>query len=239
VETVTSNVIGTTNILEALRSQDKSCIAVMITSDKAYDNVEWEWGYVGGWPHSYGPERTGKRLAEFQEKWEAIIREWSVRWGGKVHGWWIDGCWFADEMYRHAEPPNFRSFAAALKAGNPDSLVAFNPGVSIPVVRHTEYEDYTAGEISTALPECPGPEVNGAQWHILTYLGTDWGKGEPRFPTDMVVGYTKHVRERGGVITWDVRPTEEGGIAESFLKQLEGISRNAGADASSTDGMVA
>lgn len=53
VETITSNVIGTMNILEALRTVTHPCVAVLITSDKCYDNVEWVWGYretdaVGG-----------------------------------------------------------------------------------------------------------------------------------------------------------------------------------------------
>lgn len=45
VETFSTNVIGTMNILEVLKDYKKSCIAVMITSDKCYDNVEWIWGY--------------------------------------------------------------------------------------------------------------------------------------------------------------------------------------------------
>lgn len=45
VETITSNVIGSINILEALRQIEHKCCAVMITSDKCYDNVEWVWGY--------------------------------------------------------------------------------------------------------------------------------------------------------------------------------------------------
>ena len=45
VETITTNVIGTMNILEALRQVDWPCVAVLITSDKCYDNVEWVWGY--------------------------------------------------------------------------------------------------------------------------------------------------------------------------------------------------
>ena len=45
IETITSNVIGTTNILEALRLINHKCTAIIITSDKAYDNVEWVWGY--------------------------------------------------------------------------------------------------------------------------------------------------------------------------------------------------
>ena len=53
----------------------------------------------------------GGRLAEFQRKWEAVIREWSLRWGKSVSGWWIDGCYFADQMYRFDDEPNFASFA--------------------------------------------------------------------------------------------------------------------------------
>ena len=45
VETMMINAIGSVNILDALRGLDKSVTAVMITSDKAYDNVEWVWGY--------------------------------------------------------------------------------------------------------------------------------------------------------------------------------------------------
>ena len=45
IETITSNVLGTTNILEALRLSNHICTAIIITSDKAYDNVEWVWGY--------------------------------------------------------------------------------------------------------------------------------------------------------------------------------------------------
>jgi CDP-glucose 4,6-dehydratase len=45
VATITTNVIGTTNVLEALREINHKCTAVIITSDKCYDNVEWAWGY--------------------------------------------------------------------------------------------------------------------------------------------------------------------------------------------------
>ena len=45
LETVTTNAIGSANILDGLRVLNKKTIAIMITSDKAYDNVEWVWGY--------------------------------------------------------------------------------------------------------------------------------------------------------------------------------------------------
>ena len=45
LDTFNTNAIGTANILDALRRSNHKCTAVMITSDKAYDNVEWTYGY--------------------------------------------------------------------------------------------------------------------------------------------------------------------------------------------------
>ncbi len=45
IETISSNVMGTANVLEALKASNHNCVAVIITSDKAYDNVEQVWGY--------------------------------------------------------------------------------------------------------------------------------------------------------------------------------------------------
>jgi CDP-glucose 4,6-dehydratase len=40
-----TNALGSVSVLDALRDLKKPVVAVMITSDKAYDNVEWVWGY--------------------------------------------------------------------------------------------------------------------------------------------------------------------------------------------------
>jgi CDP-glucose 4,6-dehydratase len=45
IETLSSNIMGTANILEALRISNHPCTAIIITSDKAYDNIEQVWGY--------------------------------------------------------------------------------------------------------------------------------------------------------------------------------------------------
>lgn len=45
IDTIATNVMGTANVLEALRVINRECVAVMITSDKCYENVEWVWGY--------------------------------------------------------------------------------------------------------------------------------------------------------------------------------------------------
>jgi alpha-L-fucosidase len=169
-----------------------------------------------------------ERLTAFQRNWEAIIREWSLRWGKSVHGWWFDGCYYADKMYRNSDEPNFKSFASAVKAGNPQSLVAFNPGVKVPVISHSEYEDYTAGEINSALPAYGDddwnrnitPFIDGARYHLLGFLGRSWGSPEPRFPMELVVGYTKYINSFDGVITWDIGPNPDGTISEKCFEQL-------------------
>ena len=45
LDTLGINAIGSANVLESLRELEKESVAIMITSDKAYDNVEWSWGY--------------------------------------------------------------------------------------------------------------------------------------------------------------------------------------------------
>lgn len=45
LETVTTNVTGTAVVMETIRNIEWECTCVIITSDKAYDNVEWIWGY--------------------------------------------------------------------------------------------------------------------------------------------------------------------------------------------------
>ncbi len=45
LETISTNVMGTSTVLEALRLWNKPCNVVIITSDKCYENVEWIYGY--------------------------------------------------------------------------------------------------------------------------------------------------------------------------------------------------
>jgi CDP-glucose 4,6-dehydratase len=65
LETLSTNAIGTVNILESLKALNKKVVAVMITSDKVYDNLEWAWGYkeidkIGG----KDPYSASKGMAE-------------------------------------------------------------------------------------------------------------------------------------------------------------------------------
>jgi CDP-glucose 4,6-dehydratase len=46
LETYTTNVIGTINILEAIRQVNSAKAAVIITTDKVYENEERSFGYT-------------------------------------------------------------------------------------------------------------------------------------------------------------------------------------------------
>lgn len=197
----------------------------------ARQKLGWLWGRTGGW--QLPGEPVGGRLVEFQRRWESIIREWSQRWGKSVAGWWIDGCYFADAMYRHDDEPNFASFEHALKAGNPDAIVAFNPGVKVPVIAFTRHEDYAAGEVNLkefakAVEACPGRwlecEGRKVQFQILTFLGATWCKGDrPQLPDEAVIAATRQLAAKGGVVTFDVPIQKSGLIPTPFVGQLRAI----------------
>ena len=70
VYTYESNVVGTANILEALRTLSKKTVGIFITTDKVYENKEWEWPYresdeLGG----YDPYSSSKAAAEILIPW--------------------------------------------------------------------------------------------------------------------------------------------------------------------------
>ncbi|MGZ8173659.1 MULTISPECIES: CDP-glucose 4,6-dehydratase [Methylobacter] len=65
VETYSTNVMGTVNLLEAVRGNDSVKAVVNVTSDKCYENREWAWGYrenegMGG----HDPYSNSKGCAE-------------------------------------------------------------------------------------------------------------------------------------------------------------------------------
>jgi type II secretion system protein G len=163
--------------------------------------------------------------------WERVLRQWSLRWGDKVSGWWFDGCYTPNRTYNYPDPPNFQSEAAAARAGNPMAAVTFNRGVMDRPISITPYEDYTGGEINDIQTVRPwriqDGQVDGARMHLLSYLGQKWGTGQPRYQDldDIVIPQTLRLLEMGGAVTWDT-PVQPGGlIASNFLAQLQAIGR--------------
>ena len=46
LETFKTNALGTASLLEATKKTDLDCVFISITSDKSYDNQEWDRGYI-------------------------------------------------------------------------------------------------------------------------------------------------------------------------------------------------
>ncbi|MDC3170807.1 CDP-glucose 4,6-dehydratase [Prochlorococcus sp. AH-716-E13] len=62
-----TNTLGTISILESLKSIPNECISIFVTSDKCYENLEWEWGYrendrIGG-IDPYSASKGGAEIA--------------------------------------------------------------------------------------------------------------------------------------------------------------------------------
>lgn len=65
VDTYTTNVIGTVNVLEAARSCENLKAIVSVTTDKCYENKEWAWGYRENEPMGgHDPYSSSKGCAE-------------------------------------------------------------------------------------------------------------------------------------------------------------------------------
>jgi CDP-glucose 4,6-dehydratase len=82
VETYGTNVMGTIHVLEGLRGLHKPCAAVIVTTDKCYENREWVHGYrevdrLGGWD----PYSSSKAAAEIAvDSWRrSFLRNSSLR----------------------------------------------------------------------------------------------------------------------------------------------------------------
>jgi alpha-L-fucosidase len=206
------------DVSAALRKHNLKLIAYLPSGAPAGDKAAAQ---ALQWQNGAYPNR------EFQQKWEQVIHDWSLRWGNQIDGWWFDGCYWPNTMYRAKSPPNFESFATTARAGNPQNAVAFNPGVIPRLISVSPDEDYIAGEINdpatVQIRRSADGKLDGAQIQVLSYLGRTWGRGEPRFTAEQVVQSSRNIRTNNGAITWDVPVELDGKIPAAFLTQLRAI----------------
>lgn len=111
VETFKTNVMGTVNVLEAVRECSQSCTIVCVTTDKCYENREWLYGYrevdaMGGYdPYSASKGAAEIAIASYRRSYfhaNQNIRLASARAGNVIGG----GDWAIDRII----PDCIRSF---------------------------------------------------------------------------------------------------------------------------------
>ena len=160
----------------------------------------------------------------FTQRYFAMLQELSERYGSDVRGWWIDGCYAHYRGYFDSnDTPFLRDMSKALRAGNPDSILAYNSGIEVKKLYVDQ--DYTCGEADQLIFYPTERMIDGAQWHVLTYLGPWWSDRMSARSNLELVPYAKTCIERGGVLTFDVGYDEHGHIAAEHAAQLQVIRR--------------
>ena len=120
VETYATNIMGTVNVLEAVRLAARPCVIVAITTDKCYENKEWVHSYreedpMGGYdPYSSSKGAAELVIASYRKSYfsapDSSVKLASARAGNVIGG----GDWALDRIV-------------------PDCIRALQTGASIPV----------------------------------------------------------------------------------------------------------
>jgi hypothetical protein len=142
--------------------------------------------------------QPGTNQAEFQEKYLRAIREWAIRFGQNLDGWWFDGCYTWDAF------PNkymkWEKWYEASRAGNKNAAITFNDGsfcsdLTKPIV--PSY-DYLSGETEVLIngkirlggrskedetklfiPEQAYLEGTQCLYHALVPIDASWAHSSP------------------------------------------------------------
>ena len=218
-------------VADLITALDKYGINLMLYA-AAEGPIAGELVDIFPWSHRTGPGPG------FTDKYFTMLREISLRYGEKVRGWWIDGCYphypqfsSGDLKITDALKPQFSiadtefclGLTDALQAGNPNSMVALNPGIVVSKV--TSGQEYTCGEADKFNFYPEDRFIDGAQWHVLTYLGPWWGDAHCGHSTIELVNYTKACTDKGGVLTFDISYGPTGLIVPEHFDQLKVVKR--------------
>ncbi|MDW5290825.1 hypothetical protein [Formosa sp. PL04] len=165
-----------------------------------------------------------------------ILEYYSGKYGDKIDGWWIDRAGFMEAEDR-------KIYTKAIRAGNPDAMIAFHLSVGIPIRQGTKYSDYTAGHPVPMKKQAPwtlsnvgmvenieaGPWINTAGkpdnsegtalGAIMMPFQREWRRGAADFPTEQAIEWTTRVMKAGGMYSWAVA-REGNGFAIPQFKQL-------------------
>ena len=162
---------------------------------------------------------TNQVTTDYVRKWAGVVQEYGERYGDKVTGWWVDGCY----RWIGYDDEKLALFARALKAGNPKRIIAFNRGVDPVVMSYTPHEDFTCGEQNRFFDMPVSRWLDGEQWHILSYLGTGWGQPGSQYTKRDLAEYVFDVNQRGGVVSIDVTLFRDGSLDRSQVEMLKAV----------------
>jgi len=202
IDTWQTNTFGTINVLEALRCVKNQCTAVMITSDKCYDNVEWTWGYretdaLGG-PDPYSASKGAAELAIRSYVKSFFPKDGNIRIGVGRAGNVIGGGDWADD----------RIVPDCIKAWSLNKLVSLrNPKATRPWQHVLEP---LSGYITLAKSLAVDSSLHGEAFNF----------GPPANQNHSVVELVKEMGKHWDKVRWEDLSADYKGPSESSLLKL-------------------
>lgn len=163
--------------------------------------------------------------AEFFANWREIMATLGKRYGTLVDAFWVDGAYELDDF---PDTP-WAELTEAAKAGHPDRLVCYNPGIERQIL-HTEHQDFWAGEVCR-LNYLPRAEMTptGLPWYAFVSWHGDSRKpgcghwcmnAENRElswrapPARSVIDFVRTFEAVGGAVTFNLLCYQDGTIYE-------------------------
>lgn len=192
LSTISTNVLGTANVLEALRHADFDCTAIIITSDKCYENVEWPWGYresdrLGGKDVYSGSKGAAEIVFHsyyhsFFDNHAGAVRVCTARAGNVIGG----GDWAADRIvadciraWQQGQTVKLRSPSAT----RPWQHVMEPISAYLTLGGHLHAKNTLHGESFNFGPRA---EQNSTVVQLLVDLAHAWGHRNPLFSYEIV-----------------------------------------------------
>ncbi len=181
VQTYATNVMGTVHVLESARHTHSIKAIVVVTTDKCYENKEWDWGYRENEPMGgHDPYSNSKGCAELvtsayrnsfmQNSGIAVA---SARAGNVIGG----GDWAADRLVPdilRAFEQNYPVTIRSPHATRPWQHVLEPLSGYLTLAEHLYTQGQTFAEGWNFGPK--DDDARPVQW-IVEYLVNSWGKG--------------------------------------------------------------
>ena len=165
--------------------------------------------YIAGDNLHQMPRPVGVPAVALYEGWLRVAQWFSDHYGAMCKGWWVDGLVESIPGYRV-------NFHEVLRHGNPDAIVTsghyeisdFNHGHCLSIHDRKDNWDRQRKVVRPFYGRWD-PDFN-IQWHVLQFIGPDWGAPGCNKKTEDLVRYAVDVIRGGGVFTFDIGTFTEG-----------------------------
>ncbi|RMD74812.1 MAG: hypothetical protein D6820_15990, partial [Lentisphaerae bacterium] len=175
-----------------------------------------------------GWDRDPVDKREFQKCYAGVVREWSERMGTLISGWWFDCAYSGPRTNFTWGNDRFLDvgWGEAVRAGNPDSVYALNPGANT-FQYVLEDEGFLAGEANDLRVRPGQPLIGDKQWHSLVWIDCLWLHktretpiDPPRFYDAELYHYLYTCHANGGAVTLNIGIYQDGTLAEQSVAQV-------------------